>query len=68
MGANVGARAGVFAGWASTEVVAMPDRDEVDVGVRGARRGIAVVVLATGGYLAVLWLLAAVAAGILRGV
>jgi hypothetical protein len=50
----------------STEVVAMPDRAGFDVGVRGARHGVAVVVVATGGYLLVLWLLAFLAAGVLR--
>jgi biotin transporter BioY len=44
----------------------MPDREGVDVGVRGARRGIAVVVAATGGYLLVLWLLALLASWIVR--
>jgi biotin transporter BioY len=44
----------------------MPDRGQVDVGVRGARRGIAVVVAATGGYLLVLWLLASLAAWVVR--
>ncbi|MFU8841011.1 MAG: hypothetical protein ACNA8R_09850 [Nitriliruptoraceae bacterium] len=44
----------------------MPDRDSLDVGVRGARHGIAVVVAATGGYLLVLWLLALAAAWVVR--
>lgn len=56
----------MVAGWVSTEVVAMPDRAEFDVGVRGARHGVAVVVVATGGYLLVLWLLASLAAGVVR--
>jgi hypothetical protein len=46
----------VVAGQASAKVAAMPDRDGVDVGVRGARRGIAMVVVSTGGYLLLLWL------------
>lgn len=44
----------------------MPDRERLDVGLRGARRGIGVVVAATGGYLLVLWLLASLAAWIVR--
>jgi hypothetical protein len=50
----------------STEVVAMPDRAGFDVGVRGSWHGVAVVVVATGGYLLVLWLLALLAAGVQR--
>jgi hypothetical protein len=57
---------GVVAGVPSTEVVAMPDREGLDVGVRGARRGIAVVVAATGGYLLVLWVFALLAAWVVR--
>lgn len=44
----------------------MPGGERVDVGLRGAGRGITAVVLAAGGYLLVLWLLAALTAWIFR--
>lgn len=44
----------------------MANGQRVDVGPRGAVRGIAVVIVASGGYLVALWLLALLAAWLLR--
>lgn len=57
---------GAVAGVVSSEVVAMQNRAGFDVGFRGAWHGVAAVVLAAGGYLLVLLLLAFLAAGVVR--